>query len=79
MKAMKPIALLTLVACAYLYFSHKTPVAEVTHVATGQELAPLTSGPTDIAAPQSNALKRPIDRTREVLGQVAKRNGAGQF
>ena len=76
---MKHIALLSLVAGAYLYFTHKTPVAEVSKAATGQELAPLTAGPTDIAAPPSNAIKRPIDRTREVLGQVAKRNGAGQF
>lgn len=76
---MKPLALLTLVAGAYLYFSHKTPIAEVTHVATGQELAPLTTGPTAVAAPPSNAIKRPIDRTRQVLGQVAAGNSAGQF
>ena len=76
---MKPLALLALVAGAYLYFSHKTPIAEVSKAATGQELAPLTSGPREIAAPQSNAIKRPIDRTRQVLGQVAEGNGAGQF
>lgn len=79
MESMKAIFLLPLVAGGYLYFSHKTPVAEVSHAATGQELAPLTAGPTDIAAPPSNAIKRPIDRTRQVLGQVAGRNGAGQF
>jgi hypothetical protein len=30
-------------------------------------------------APTPSALRRPIARTQEVLGQVEKRNGAGEF
>lgn len=76
---MKIIALLIVVAGLYLYFSHQTPVAEVAQIATGQELALLTTGLKDAAPAPTNALKRPIDRTHEVLGQVTKRNGAGEF
>ena len=76
---MKIIALLVVLACINLYFGHQTPVAAVAQTATGQELAPLTSGPKDTTPAPTNVLKRPIDRTHEVLGQVAKRNGAGEF
>ena len=76
---MKIVALLAAIAGIYLYFSHHTPVAEVVQSVTGQELAPLTAGPKDATPAPTNALKRPIDRTHEVLGQVAKRNGAGEF
>ena len=74
---MKIIALLAVVAGLGLYFSRPTPVAEV--AATGQDIAPSTTGPKDAAPAPTNALKRPLDRTHEVLGQVAKRNGAGEF
>ena len=76
---MKIVVLLAAIAGIYLYFSHQTPVAEVAQTVTGQELAPLTAGPKDATPAPTNALKRPIDRTHEVLGQVAKRNGAGEF
>ena len=76
---MKIVALLAAIAGIYLYFSHQTPVAEVAQVATGRELAPFTTGPKDTAPAPTNALKRPLDRTHEVLGQVAKRNGAREF
>ena len=76
---MKIIALIAVIACVYLYFSHQTPVAEVAQAVTGKELAPLTSGPKESATAPTNALKRPIDRAHEVLGEVEKRNGAGEF
>ncbi len=76
---MKTIALLVALACIYLYFAHHTPVAAVAQTMTGQDLAPLTAGPNESAPAPTNALKRPLDRTHEVLGQVAKRNGAGEF
>ncbi len=76
---MKIIALLIAIACVYFYFAHQTPIAEVAQAVTGQDVAPLTTGSKEAAAPPTNALKRPIDRTHEVLGQVAKRNGAGEF
>ncbi len=76
---MKIVALLIAIACIYLYFGRQTPVVEVAQTATGQQLAPLTTGPKDATPAPTNVLKRPIDRTHEVLGQVAKRNGAGEF
>ena len=76
---MKIIALLTATAGIYLYFSKPTPVAAVAQAATGQEAAALATAPKNAAPAPTNALKRPLDRTHEVLGQVAKRNGAGEF
>ena len=76
---MKIIALFIVTAGIYLYSTRQTPVAEVAHAVTGQDIAPLATGPKDTAPAPTNALKRPIDRTHEVLGQVAKRNGAGEF
>ena len=76
---MKFIVPLAIIAGVYLYFSRQTPVAEVANTVTGQELAPLRSGPKDATPAPTNALKRPLDRTHEVLGQVGKRNGAGEF
>ena len=76
---MKIIVLLVAVAAIYLYIARHTPVVEVAETATGRDLAPLTSGPKDATPVPTNILKRPIDRTHEVLGQVAKRNGAGEF
>lgn len=76
---MKIISFLIVSAGIYLHFSGPSPVAEVASAATGQDLAPLTTGPKDAASAPTNALKRPIDRTHEVLGQVAQRKGAGEF
>ena len=76
---MKTIPLLIAIAAIYLYTTRQTPVAEVAHAATGQDIAPSATAPKDPAPAPTNALKRPIDRTHEVLGQVAKRNGAGEF
>ena len=76
---MKIVALLVVIGGIYLYCSRQTPVAEVAHAATGQDIAPLTTGPKEAAPAPGNALKRPIDRTHEVLGDVARRNGAGEF
>ena len=76
---MKIIALLIAIACVYFYFARQTPVAEVAQAATGQEAAALATAPKDAAPAPTNALKRPIDRTHEAIGQVAKRNGAGEF
>jgi hypothetical protein len=76
---MKIIALLIAIAGIYLYCARQTPVTEVAHAATGQDIAPLATGPKDAPPAPTNVLKRPIDRTHEVLGQVAHRNGAGEF
>ena len=76
---MKIVALLVSIAGIYFYCARQTPVAEVAQVATGQNLAPLVTGPQQTAPVPTNVLKRPIDRTHEVLGQVANRNGTGEF
>ena len=73
---MKYVVLLAAIGGIYFYFAHQSPVKEVAVVATGTEVVPLTQ-PAPAAEPaRTNALKRPIDRTKEVLGQVARRNDA---
>ncbi|MEI9895716.1 MAG: hypothetical protein WDN28_17990 [Chthoniobacter sp.] len=83
---MKYVFLLATVAAVYFFLIHRVPVAPVVGEITQKEVAPLTTGPRDPtaagpAAPaeHTNALKRPIDRTKEVLGQVQQRNGTGEF
>ena len=76
---MKIIVLLLAIACVYFFFARQTPIADVAQAATGQEAAALATAPKDAAPAPTNALKRPLDRTHEVLGQVTKRNGAGEF
>ena len=83
---MKYVFLLITVAAVYFFLMKQTPVKPVVSVVTQQELAPLTSGPRGGPTPEpgapaahSDPLKRPIDRTREVLSLVKKRNGDGEF
>jgi hypothetical protein len=92
---MKYVFLLVTVAAVYFFLMRKAPVAPVVSAVTEQEAAPLTTGPRAETAPaggsgassstpaapanQSNFLKRPLDRTNEVLKQVKGRNGDGEF
>ena len=83
---MKYVFLLATVAAVYFFWARQAPVAPVVDAVTQKELAPLTTGPRGGATPSpaappraSDPLKRPIDRTREVLQQVKGRNGAGEF
>jgi hypothetical protein len=82
---MKYLLILATVGAGYFFLLHKAPVAPAVEAVTQQEAAPLSTGPrgntepATASAPQSNSLKRPIDRTKEVLGQVAGRNGNGEF
>jgi hypothetical protein len=84
---MKYVFLLATVAVVYFFLVRKAPVAPVVAEITQQEAAPPTTGPRNPpatvtpAAPavHTNSLKRPIDRTREVLNQVKQRNGGGEF
>jgi hypothetical protein len=71
---MKYLALLLAVAGIYFYFARQTPVAEVAKTVTGQEVAQATPAPSQASPPQTSGLRRPIDRTREVLGQASRRN-----
>jgi len=83
---MKYIFLLATVAVIYFFWARQAPVAPVVAEITQQEAGPLTTGPrnppaaaTPAPAERTNSLKRPIDRTREVLNQVKQRNAAGEF
>jgi hypothetical protein len=76
---MKYVFLLLGVAAIYYFLARSAPVAPVTQAVTAAEVAPLTTGSRETAAPASNALKRPIDRTHAVLDQVKQRNGKGEF
>jgi hypothetical protein len=80
---MKYVFLLITVALVYLFLVRKAPVAPAVKEITQQEVAPLTTGPAGAPAASptqsTNALKRPIDRTKEVLNQVKQRNGNGEF
>jgi hypothetical protein len=83
---MKYIFLLATVAAVYLFLAHKAPVAPVVTEITQQNAASLSSGPNNAPANAptaptagTNYLKRPIDRTKEVLNQVKQRNGNGEF
>jgi hypothetical protein len=84
---MKYVFILATVAAVYFFIFRKAPVAPVVSEVTQQEVAPLTSGPRGgEASPAPNAparasdyLKKPIDRTKEVLQQVKQRNGDGEF
>jgi hypothetical protein len=83
---MKYVFLLATVAAVYFFWARQAPVAPVVAEITQQEAAPLTTGPRAAASPapgapaeHTNALKRPIDRTHEVLNQVKQRNGDGEF
>ncbi|HEY3902045.1 MAG TPA: hypothetical protein VGM54_25760 [Chthoniobacter sp.] len=84
---MKYVFILATVAAIYFFIVKKPSVAPVVSAVTQAEAAPLTTGPrggepTPVAnapARASDYLKKPIDRTKEVLNQVKQRNGDGEF
>lgn len=76
---MKYLAVLAVLVIVYLLLAREAPVAEVTEAMAQSEAAPLVQGPREVAPPAGSALKRPIDRTQAVLGQVKARNGDGEF
>lgn len=77
---MKYLALIGVVAVIYVVFIRVSPVKEVSDAVTQTEAAPLVSParPAE-AAPVSNSIKRPLNRTHQVLDQVRGRNGNGEF
>jgi hypothetical protein len=86
---MKYVFLLAIVVGVYFFIvKNKHSVDPVVSEVTQQEAAPLTSGPRggEASSPAPSApprasdyLKKPLDRTKEVLKQVKARNGDGEF
>ena len=76
---MKYVLLLLGAAAVYFFLIRSAPVKPAVQAVTASEVAPLSTGPRETAAPQSNALKRPLDKTHDVLKQVKERNGTGEF
>lgn len=77
---MKYVLLVVAVLAVYYFLGRSAPMKPVAQAASGQEAAALATGPREPApAATTNALKRPLDRTHEVLGQVQQRNGNGEF
>ena len=65
---MKYVFLLGAVALVYVVLIRQSPLAQVKQTATQVD-----------SADSGVNLKRPINRTHEVLDQVKKRNGNGEF
>ena len=77
---MKYLFIVGAVFVIYYVFIRETPVVPVTEALAQTEVQPLLSGsPTASTAPAGSGLKRPLDRTQQVLGDVQQRNGTGQF
>ena len=87
---MRFVALLIVVAIIYLVLTHhKGPSGSVSdamkeaNAVTQPAAASTTATPAASAQPaqqsQTTSLRAPIDRTRQVLGQVKQRNGGGEF
>jgi hypothetical protein len=81
---MRIVSLLIVVLGVYLYFARHSPVASVVDETTIAEATPAGTNPKTAAAPAATpsigqTLRSPIDRTHQVLGQVQKRNGNGEF
>ena len=78
--SMKYLFLLATVAIVYFVLARNTPVHSVKEAVIQSEVAPLTTGPREPAAPAAtSSLKAPLDRTHAVLDQVKARNGTGEF
>ena len=76
---MKYLGLLVVLVIIYLVLARQSPVDEVKEAIAQTEAAPLAQGGRDPAPSAGSTLKRPLDRTHEVLGKVKDRNGDGEF
>lgn len=81
---MKYLALLAVVAVAYGFYTRQTPknteweALDKPPAATASAPA-IPSSPTATPTPRTNAYKRPLDRTNQVLGDVKKQNAENSF
>jgi hypothetical protein len=76
---MKYLGLLAALVIIYFILARETPVAQVKEAIAQTEAAPLTTGSREPAPSAGSSLKRPLDRTHEVLETVKARNGDGEF
>lgn len=77
---MKYLGLLAAVVIIYFVLARETPVEQVKEAIVQSEAAPLLQGgPAPAPATAGSTLKRPLDRTQEVLDRVKERNGDGEF
>ena len=76
---MKYLGLLVAAAIIYFILAREAPVEQVKEAIVQTEAAPLTQGGRDPALSAGSTLKRPLDRTHEVLDKVKARNGDGEF
>ncbi|HEV7867822.1 MAG TPA: hypothetical protein VGO90_09085 [Chthoniobacteraceae bacterium] len=76
---MKYLALLAVPAVVYLILARETPVGAIAEAVGHAEVAPLTTGSRNVTPEAKSGLKRPIDRTQQVLKQVGERNGTSEF
>lgn len=76
---MKYLGLLVALVIIYVILARQSPVEQVKDAIVQSEAAPLTQGGRDPAPTAGATLKRPIDRTHEVLEKVKTRNGDGEF
>ena len=76
MKYLLIVGALVVICVMFLRKPSIPPRTETNAQSAAAAVAPV---PQPASAPASTALKRPIDRTHQVLDQVEKRNGAGEF
>lgn len=76
---MKYLGLLVALVIVYLILARESPIDQVKDAIVATEAAPLSQGGRDPAPGAVSTLKRPLDRTHEVLEQVKTRNGDGEF
>jgi hypothetical protein len=76
---MKYLGLFVVLVIIYVVLARQAPVAQVKDAIVQTEVAPLTQGGREPAPTAGATLKRPLDRTHEVLANVKARNGDGEF
>ena len=76
---MKYLGPLIVLAIIYFILARESPVDQVKEAIVQTEAAPLTQGGRDPAPTAGSTLRRPIDRTHEVMEKVKSRNGDGEF
>jgi hypothetical protein len=76
---MKYLAVLAVLAVIYFVLLRASPVVQVKEAVAQTEMLPLAQGSKELKSKESTALRRPLDRTTEVLGQQKSLNGEGEF